>query len=70
MILGRNGNRCSEADQDLQGNNICSRQLRRGDVEQGFRQADFVFEDVHSPAAQHVALRPRQLLVLRDKLTI
>jgi CO/xanthine dehydrogenase Mo-binding subunit len=41
-------------------NNICSHfKLRRGDVERGFREADFVFEDVfRSPAAQHVPLEP------------
>ena len=47
--------------QDLPGgSNVCSHfKLRRGDVERGFREADFVFEDVfHSPAAQHVALEP------------
>src|SRR6266404_3525671 len=61
--------------QDLPGgSNICSHfKLRRGDVEQGFRQADFVFEDVfHSPAAQHVALEPHVTVAQysRDKLTI
>jgi CO/xanthine dehydrogenase Mo-binding subunit len=47
--------------QDLPGgSNVCSHfKLRRGDVERGFREADFVFEDVfHSPAAQHVPLEP------------
>jgi CO/xanthine dehydrogenase Mo-binding subunit len=51
----------SKLIQDLPGgNNVCSHfKLRRGDVEEGFRQADFVFEDVfHSPAAQHVPLEP------------
>jgi CO/xanthine dehydrogenase Mo-binding subunit len=44
----------------LGGNNVCSHfKLRCGDVEQGFREADFVFEDAfRSPAAQHVALEP------------
>ena len=61
--------------QDLpRGSNICSHfKLRRGDVERGFREADFVFEDVfHSPAAQHVALEPHVTVAQysRDKLTI
>ena len=47
--------------QDLPGgSNLCSHfKLRHGDIEAGFRQADFVFEDVfRSPAAQHVPLEP------------
>jgi CO/xanthine dehydrogenase Mo-binding subunit len=47
--------------QDLPGGtNLCSHfKLRHGDIEAGFRQADFVFEDVfRSPAAQHVPLEP------------
>ena len=51
----------SKLIQDLPGgSNVCSHfKLRHGDVEQGFRQADFVFEDVfRSPAAQHVPLEP------------
>jgi CO/xanthine dehydrogenase Mo-binding subunit len=47
--------------QDLPGgSNLCSHfKLRRGDVERGFRQSDFVFEDIYrSPAAQHVPLEP------------
>ena len=61
--------------QDLSGgSNVCSHfKLRRGDVERGFREADFVFEDVfHSPAAQHVALEPHVTVAQysRDKLTI
>jgi CO/xanthine dehydrogenase Mo-binding subunit len=42
------------------GSNLCSHfKLRRGDIEQGFRQADVVFEDTfRSPAAQHVPLEP------------
>ncbi|MBI4492056.1 MAG: xanthine dehydrogenase family protein [Chloroflexi bacterium] len=41
-------------------NNLCGHfKLRRGDVEQGFAQADFVFEDTfRSPAVQHVSLEP------------
>src|SRR5207244_10388471 len=51
----------SKLIQDLPGgSNVCSHfKLRRGDIEQGFQEADFVFEDVfHSPAAQHVPLEP------------
>ena len=51
----------SKLIQDLPGgSNVCSHfKLRHGDVEQGFRQADFVFEDMfRSPAAQHVPLEP------------
>jgi CO/xanthine dehydrogenase Mo-binding subunit len=61
--------------QDLPaGSNICSHfKLRRGDVEQGFREADFVFEDVfRSPAAQHVPLEPHVTVAefFEGKLTI
>jgi CO/xanthine dehydrogenase Mo-binding subunit len=51
----------SQLIQDLPGgSNLCSHfKLRHGDIEAGFRQADFVFEDVfRSPAAQHVPLEP------------
>jgi CO/xanthine dehydrogenase Mo-binding subunit len=61
--------------QDLPpGSNLCSHfKLRRGDVEQGFREADFVFEDVfRSPAAQHVPLEPHVTVAefFQGKLTI
>ena len=61
--------------QDLPGgSNVCSHfKLRRGDVEQGFGEADFVFEDVfHSPAAQHVPLEPHVTVAqyFQGKLTI
>jgi CO/xanthine dehydrogenase Mo-binding subunit len=61
--------------QDLPaGSNLCSHfKLRRGDVEQGFREADFVFEDVfRSPAAQHVPLEPHVTIAefFQGKLTI
>ncbi|HJU60988.1 MAG TPA: molybdopterin cofactor-binding domain-containing protein, partial [Candidatus Binatia bacterium] len=61
--------------QDLPaGSNLCSHfKLRRGDVEQGFREADFVFEDVfRSPAAQHVPLEPHVAVAefFQGKLTI
>lgn len=61
--------------QDLPGgSNVCSHfKLRRGDVERGFREADFVFEDIfRSPAAQHVPLEPHVTVAqyARDKLTL
>jgi CO/xanthine dehydrogenase Mo-binding subunit len=56
------------------GSNLCSHfKLRRGDVDEGFRRADFVFEDTFgSPAAQHVPLEPHVTAAqyTRDKLTI
>jgi CO/xanthine dehydrogenase Mo-binding subunit len=65
----------SKLIQDLPaGSNLCSHfKLRRGDVEQGFREADFVFEDVfRSPAAQHVPLEPHVTIAqfFQGKLTI
>ncbi|HUK42013.1 MAG TPA: molybdopterin cofactor-binding domain-containing protein, partial [Candidatus Acidoferrales bacterium] len=65
----------SKLIQDLPGgSNICSHfKLRHGDVEQGFRQADFVFEHVfRSPAAQHVPLEPHVTIAqyFQGKLTI
>jgi CO/xanthine dehydrogenase Mo-binding subunit len=65
----------SKLIQDLPaGSNLCSHfKLRRGDVEQGFREADFVFEDVfRSPAAQHVPLEPHVTVAefFQGKLTI
>jgi CO/xanthine dehydrogenase Mo-binding subunit len=61
--------------QDLPGGtNLCSHfKLRHGDVDTGFRQADFVFEDVfRSPAAQHVPLEPHVTVaeILQGKLTL
>src|ERR1051325_7523552 len=61
--------------QDLPGgSNICSHfKLRRGDVDRGFSESDFVFEDVfRSPAAQHVALEPHVTIAEynRKKLTL
>ena len=56
------------------GSNLCSHfKLRRGDIEQGFRQANFVFEDTfRSPAAQHVPLEPHVTVAqyARQKLTL
>jgi CO/xanthine dehydrogenase Mo-binding subunit len=65
----------SKVIQDLPGgNNVCSHfKLRRGDVERGFREADFIFEDVfRSPAAQHVPLEPHVSVAqyFQGKLTI
>ena len=61
--------------QDLPGGgNLCSHfKLRRGEVEAGFRQSDFVYEDVfRSPAAQHVPLEPHVTVAqfFQDKLTL
>ena len=56
------------------GSNLCSHfKLRHGDIELGFRQADFVFEDsFRSPAAQHVPLEPHVTVAQygRQKLTL
>jgi len=54
--------------------NICSHfKLRHGDVERGFAEADFVFEDTfRSPAVQHVPLEPHVTVAhyANGKLTI
>jgi CO/xanthine dehydrogenase Mo-binding subunit len=65
----------SKLIQDLPGgSNVCSHfKLRRGDVESGFRQSDFVFEDIfRSPAAQHVPLEPHVTVAqfFQGKLTL
>ena len=65
----------SKLIQDLPpGTNVCSHfKLRRGDVESGFREADFIFEDsFRSPAAQHVALEPHVTVAhfVEGKLTL
>ena len=56
------------------GSNLCSHfKLRHGDVELGFRQSDFVYEDLfRSPAAQHVPLEPHVTLAqfCQGKLTL
>jgi CO/xanthine dehydrogenase Mo-binding subunit len=46
------------------GTNLCNHfKLRKGDIEEGFRAADEVFEDVYStPAAQHCPLEPHVVL--------
>jgi CO/xanthine dehydrogenase Mo-binding subunit len=43
-----------------EGTNFCNHfKLRKGDVDKGFAEADYVFEDVfRSPAVQHVTLEP------------
>ncbi len=61
--------------QDLPGGrNLCSHfKLRRGDIDEGFRQSDFVYEDVfRSPAAQHVPLEPHVTVAefFHGKLTL
>jgi CO/xanthine dehydrogenase Mo-binding subunit len=46
---------------------------RKGDIEQGFREADFIFENVYSgPPAEHVALEPHVAVAqVRDgKVTV
>ncbi|MGH7816717.1 MAG: xanthine dehydrogenase family protein molybdopterin-binding subunit, partial [Candidatus Binatia bacterium] len=65
----------SKLIQDLPGgSNLCSHfKLRRGDVEQGFGEADFVFEAVfRSPPAQHVPLEPHVTVAqfFHGKLTL
>jgi CO/xanthine dehydrogenase Mo-binding subunit len=65
----------SKLIQDLPGgSNVCSHfKLRRGDTESGFRQSDFVFEDIfRSPAAQHVPLEPHVTVAqfVQGKLTL
>jgi CO/xanthine dehydrogenase Mo-binding subunit len=46
------------------GTNLCNHfKLRKGDVAQGFAEADEIFEDVYStPAAQHCPLEPHVVL--------
>src|SRR6266850_2306918 len=65
----------SKLIQDLPpGTNVCSHfKLRRGDIESGFRESDFVFEDIfRSPAAQHVPLEPHVTVAqfVQGKLTL
>ena len=65
----------SKLIQDLPpGTNVCSHfKLRRGDVESGFRESDFIFEEIfRSPAAQHVALEPHVTVAqfVEGKLTL
>ncbi|HLI26484.1 MAG TPA: xanthine dehydrogenase family protein molybdopterin-binding subunit [Chloroflexota bacterium] len=47
-----------------EGTNLCNHfKLRKGDVAQGFAEADELFEDVYStPAAQHCPLEPHVVL--------
>jgi CO/xanthine dehydrogenase Mo-binding subunit len=56
------------------GSNLCSHfKLRHGDVDAGFHQVDFVYEDVfRSPPAQHVPLEPHVTVAQfsRGKLTL
>jgi carbon-monoxide dehydrogenase large subunit len=50
----------SEAAYPVPGTNICSHyRLRRGDVEEGFREADFVYENTYrTQMVQHVCIEP------------
>ena len=59
----------------IEGTNICNHfKLRRGDVEQGFKEADDVIEDTFSvPAVQHCQMEPPVSVVQVDisgKITI
>ncbi|MFN8455749.1 MAG: xanthine dehydrogenase family protein molybdopterin-binding subunit [Anaerolineae bacterium] len=51
------------------GSNICNHfKLRKGNVETGFAQADFIFEDTFStPASQHVTLEPHVCVAQVDR---
>jgi len=51
----------------VEGTNICNHfHLSKGDVERGFRESDYVFENVFSsPAAQHSILSNRRPIMLR-----
>ena len=44
----------------IEGTNVCTHfQLRKGDIEQGFRECEHIFEDTFIlPTTQHVALEP------------
>jgi CO/xanthine dehydrogenase Mo-binding subunit len=57
------------------GTNICNHfKLRHGDVEQGFRESDHVFESEHyTPISQHMAMEPHVCIAQwdhRGKLTL
>ena len=53
----------------IEGTNVCHHTaLERGDVEEGFRQADFVYEDSYSaPPVQHCALEPHACIAQVDE---
>jgi CO/xanthine dehydrogenase Mo-binding subunit len=57
-----------------EGTNLCNHfKLRKGDVEQGFREADVVFDDVfRCPPVQHVPLEPHVAIaqVEGDQITV
>ncbi len=50
----------------VEGTNICTHfKLRKGDVEKGFAESDFVFEDTFTlPAAQHAFLEPHACIAV------
>jgi CO/xanthine dehydrogenase Mo-binding subunit len=55
------------------GNNLLHVPVRRGDVEQGLTESDFVFEDVFtSPPVQHVPLEPHACIahVANGRVTV
>jgi CO/xanthine dehydrogenase Mo-binding subunit len=51
-----------------EGTNLCNHfKLRKGDVEEGFREADLIFEDVfRCPPVQHVPLEPHVAIAQVD----
>ena len=53
----------------IEGTNICTHfHVSKGDIEKGFRESDYVFENVFSsPAAQHAALEPHAAIASFDK---
>jgi carbon-monoxide dehydrogenase large subunit len=60
--------KASEAARPLPGTNICSHyKLRKGDVEKGFAEADFVYEGVYrTQMVQHVCLEPHAAIAQWD----
>ena len=53
----------------VEGTNICNHfHLCKGDVEKGFRESDYIFENVFTaPAAQHSALEPFTAIASFDR---
>jgi CO/xanthine dehydrogenase Mo-binding subunit len=58
----------------VEGTNVCTHfKLRRGDVERGFAESDYVFEDTFTlPATQHAFLEPHACVALpeRGRITV
>jgi len=59
----------------IAGTNICNHvKIRRGDIDEGFKKADYVFEDLfRTPAVQHCHLEPHVSIAMVDpsgKITI